>query len=129
MCIQCAYPCCCRALCARYYLSCIGKMLNIIICDSIAVFCSKKKKLKKKNNTRLLQNKVNLFLYFFVVRARGRFTLILGCDICSLLETLLRLWNVEQQEIEAMYLYFNLCSSVMLDKTSWLFTSFFFLIN
>ena len=64
-------------------------MLNIIICDSIAVFCSKKK--LKKNNTRLLQNKVNLFLYFFVVRARGRFTLILGCDICSLLETLLRL--------------------------------------
>ena len=58
------------------------------------------------------------------LQARGHFTLFLGYEFCSLLKTILWLWNAT---IRTLFLYLNLCISVMLDSLSCIFTSVSFL--
>ena len=71
---------------------------------------------------------VNYIAYFPAqLQARSCFILILKYELFSLLQTIL--WLKCRTAIKVLFLYFNLCLSVMLDSLSCSFTSMSFLNN
>jgi len=61
------------------------------------------------------------------LKPRGRFTLIFVYELCPLFDTLLWLWNAEQQKM--LFRIFNLCLSIMFDSFTCSLTSVHFLTN